>query len=150
MAALLDRYGGEERYAAFLARYPAHREPLLVEARVHLFRRDRYAFLADQARDDPDLRQRYARIAIGENRLLETVFPTVLGHSGFVWPKAMRTTLATWSGPPAAYRSPVGNELITMASRPVLQGLVAGLLALVLWAARRLGRDQGASLRTGN
>ncbi len=67
VAAILDRYAGEEQYRAFLARYPAHRD-LLVEARVHLFRRDRYAFLADQAKDDTDLRQQYARIAMGENR----------------------------------------------------------------------------------
>jgi VanZ family protein len=149
VAVILDRYAGEEQYRAFLARYPAHQDPLMVEARVHLFRRDRYAFLADQARDDPALRQQYARIAMGENRLMETVFPAVLGHSGYVWPEAMGATLAAWAGPAAPYESPVSGELITVASRPVLQGLLVVLLALTLWAARRVGRAHGAALGVG-
>ena len=142
VAAILDRYAGEEQYRAFLARYPAHRDPLLVEARVHLFRRDRYAFLADQAKDDTDLRQQYARIAMGENRIMETVFPTVLGHSGYRWPETMRATLATWAGPAAPYQSPVSSELITVAPRSVLQTLVLLLLVPVLWGVLRAGRRE--------
>ena len=142
VAAVLDRYAGEERYRAFLATYPANRDPLLVEARVHLFRRDRYAFLADQSRDDGNLRQRYARIAVGENLLMETVFPAVLAHSGYRWPPAMRATLQTWAGPAGPYRSPVSADLITVASRPVLLTLVAGLLVLVSWGGRRVGRGK--------
>jgi VanZ family protein len=142
VAAILDRYAGEEQYRAFLARYPAHRDPLVAEARVHLFRRDRYAFLADQARDDPDLRQQYVRIAMGENRIMETVFPTVLGHSGYRWPPPLRATLATWAGPAAPYRSPVSSELITVAPRFVLQTLVLLLLVPVLWGVLRVGRRE--------
>lgn len=142
VAAILDRYAGEEQYRAFLARYPAHQDPLMVEARVHLFRRDRYAFLADQGRDDPALRQQYARIAMGENRLMETVFPAVLGHSGYVWPEAMGATLAAWAGPAAPYESPVSGELITVAPPFVLQTLVLLLLVPVLWGVLRVGRRE--------
>ena len=142
LAPVLDRYAGEDRYRAFLARYPAHRDPLLFEARVHLFRRDRYAFLADQSRDESNLRQRYARIALGENLLMETVFPTVLAHSAYRWPPAMRATLRAWAGPAGPYRSPVSADLIIVASRPVLLTLVSGLLVLVLWGARRVGRGE--------
>ena len=150
VAPILDRYTGEERYSAFLARYPAHCDPLLVEARVHLFRRDRYAFLAHHTADNPDRRQRYARIAMGENRLMEIVFPRVLAHSGYCWPPAMRATLTAWSGSAPPYRSPVSSELITVASRPVLQGLLVVLLVLALSGAYWVGRGQTSVICTGN
>ena len=79
---------------------------------------------------------------MGENRLMETVFPTVLAHSGYRWPPAMRATLQAWAGPAGPYRSPVSADLITVASRPVLLTLVAGLLVLVSWGGRRVGRGK--------
>lgn len=150
VAPILDHYAGEERYSAFLAHYPAHRDPLLVEARVHLFRRDRYAFLAHHTADNPDRRQRYARIATGENRLMENIFPTVLEHSSYCWPPAMRATLTAWSGSAPPYRSPVSSELITVASRPVLQGVLVVLLVVALSGAYRVSRGQKGIICTRN
>jgi hypothetical protein len=131
----LSRHRAEADYARFLRTHPPHLDPLLVEARVRLFRRDRHAQLVALTKNDDGLRRRHARIAVAENLIMMEFLPTVLRHSGFVWPESIRLRLEILAGPIVSYRSPVSGSVITAISRPVLLSTLTALLALTLIAA---------------
>ena len=138
---LIGAYPGDARYPAFLQDHPAHRDPLAVEARIHVFRRDRYAA---EARRLPAGPQRHvaAEIACREQEILRVAFANVLAHSGFAWPADREAQMQSWRGDPRApYHSPVSQGLITRVSQGTLSTLLAALLVAALagerWAARR-------------
>lgn len=138
---LIGAYPGEARYAAFLQEHPGHRDPLAVEARIHVFRRDRYAAAAWRLPAGPH-RQAAAEIAGREQEILQAAFSNTLAHSGFAWPPGLEARLQAWRGdPPAPYHSPVSRGLITRVSPGMLVALLAAVLAAALagerWAARR-------------
>ena len=140
----LSRHREEADYARFLRTHPPHLDPLLVEARVRLFRRDRHAQLVALTKNDDGLRRRHARIAVAENLIMMEFLPTVLRHSGFAWPEPIRLRLEILAGPITSYRSPVSGSLIIAISRPVLLSTLTTLLALTLIAtawSRRLAQD---------
>lgn len=141
VAAALDQLRSEQAYHQFITRFPAYQDPLLAEARVHLFRRDRYAVMAAQAVGDVQRQQRYARIAHGENTILEKYFPNVLHHSGYAWSPEVRQRWEELGGDGPLYRSPVSNSLITSVSQTTLVSFLVVLMVMTLgvagWAAAR-------------
>lgn len=151
VAPLLDQYKTDRQYNEFLKKFPAFRHPLLVEARIHLFRRDRYALLTAQAGHDFKRRQDCATIAVGENRLLETYFPNTLRHSSYRWHPSIKARLAAASNNQEPYHSPVSSSLITIVTQQTLQTLlmlasstvVLSLVLLLAWKNRRSPRQPG-------
>ncbi|MBM9536637.1 VanZ family protein [Desulfobulbus alkaliphilus] len=141
VAAVLDQLRSDQAYHQFVTRFPAYQDPLLAEARVHLFRRDRYAAMARQAADAAQRQQRYAHIAHGENTILELYFPNILHHSGYAWPSAVRQRWEELGGDGPRYHSPVSNSLITRVSQATLLGVLGILMVTTLgvacWAATR-------------
>lgn len=135
VGAVLVRYRTEADYVGFLRTHPAHLDPLLMEARVRLFRRDRHAQLVVQNKDVDALRRHHARIAVAENRIMMEFLPTVLRHSGCTWPEPIRLRLEALAGLIASYHSPVSASVITAVSKPVLLATLTLLLALALIAA---------------
>ena len=136
----LARYRAETEYARFLRLNPPYRDPLLAEARVRLFRRDRHALLAAQTWDDANLRCDHARIAAAENRIMAEFFPTVLDRSGYAWQEPIRTRLEALAGPIGRYRSPVSASVITAVSKQILLSILTALLTLTLAAAAWIRR----------
>jgi hypothetical protein len=141
VATALDRLRSAQEYHQFVTRFPAYQDPLLAEARVHLFRRDRYAVMAEQAAEDAQRQQRYARIAHGENSILEVYFPHVLHHSSYVWPPAVRQRWEELGDVGPLYQSPVSSSLITRVTQTTLLGSLLFLMMFCLgvagWAAFR-------------
>jgi hypothetical protein len=135
VAAALDRLRSVQEYHQFVTRFPAYQDPLLAEARVHLFRRDRYAEMAEQAAGDAQRQQRYARIAHGENSILEVFFPRVLHHSSYVWSSAVRQHWEELGSNGPLYQSPVSSSLITRVTQTTLLGSLLVLMAITLWVA---------------
>ena len=139
-AAILASTRSDSQYTRFLAETPAHRDPLAVEARIHVFRRDRHAGEA-LWRKDPGEVSYYARIARGENRILKTYFSNTLARSVFAWPEERERRIEALSRGAPPYRSAVSSQLITRFSRT--QGTAVLLLLLLAagagerWAARR-------------
>ena len=122
VAACIDGFRTDQQYNQFLRLFPAHRDPLLSEVRIHLFRRDRYAHLAAQTQNDPPLKSSYAHIAIGENRILEVCFPHILAQSSYRWLPLIRANFMALSDDNRRpYRSPVSSSLITRVSKQTLQ-----------------------------
>ena len=130
-ALLRSRALTEPQYFRFLKEQPAHRDPLAVEARIHLFRRDRHAAAARDPQT-PDSLRFYAHVAHSENRILETHFSHTLRHSPFQWPEERARLMERLAQPPALYVSPVSRHLITRFTQRQVSAL---LLALLLAAA---------------
>ncbi len=130
-------------YASFLQAYPSGTEPFLHEARVHLFRRDRYLGSAYKYRDDPDIFSDHLTIAYHENLILERFFTNTLTSAGAVWPDAIRKRVQR-RGPETSYFSPVSDHLITDVSETGLWLLIIAGWVLLALVFRRWGRDNRA------
>lgn len=142
-AAILDQYKSDRHYSHFLRRYPSYADPFLVEARVHLFRRDRYASLAIKSAGDPDAINEYVLIAYRENQILRTYFPETLAASSYAWEPHLEEMVQAMVGPnPPPYDSPVSRYVITRFTRPQLiiassLLLFAALATTIAFARRR-------------
>lgn len=130
----------EADYESFLTRYTPISDPFLHEARVHLFRRDRYLTTAERHLDDEDWYRRDLTVGYRENRILERFFPNTLRHSGSRFTPERRAYLAERHFPKKSYESRVSSHLVTrIGERHVMVGAAAILLALlgIHGAARR-------------
>lgn len=140
VAELLNRVRTSEQYVRFLEETPAHRDPLAVEARIHLFRRDTHAEQS-QRRKPPGEAAFHAQVAHRENQILETYFSNTLHRSAFLWPEEKARRLAESSRGAPPYQSAVSEQLITRTSQAQTTAVLLLLLALAAagerWAARR-------------
>jgi len=144
VAAILDQYKAERHYPRFLHHYPAYVDPFLVEARVHLFRRDRHASLAIKAAGDPDAIVEHVMIAFRENQILRTYFPETLVASSYAWEPHLEEMVQAMVGPnPPPYDSPVSRYVITRFTRPQLITICSLVLLAGLVATMALSRRRG-------
>lgn len=130
-ALILDQYASRDTYPDFLRRHIGAKDPLLHEARVHLYSRN---VNAEWARDDDDpvrRRQRYTT-AYRENRIVEKYFGETLSTSASVWPDEFRSTVIANKLPGNKYDSLVSRHLITAYS-PWQAVLLFGVPALLLF-----------------
>lgn len=143
---ILAQFRDDTRYEEFLEIYTPVSDPFLHEARVHLFRRDRYLERAEEARDDEPTYREHMTIAFRENRLLEKYFPGVLAQSGYAWPAETRARAAQQALANADYESWVSRTLVTaVGEREVVWFFAIAIagLSLAAWAlkpGRRRGR----------
>ncbi len=131
-------------YARFLREHNPIRDPFLHEARVHLFRRDRYLETAERHRAAGDLAwaRRDWTVAWRENRILEDYFGHTLHHSGRALPEAERRRLAEEQRADRSYESRVSEGLITAVSERQLVAGWLGALAALFTIHRAAGRRQ--------
>lgn len=130
VAEVLNRYKADRLYERFLNTHPAHEDPFLVEARVHLFRRDRHGSLALRNADDPKVMKEHALIAFREQQILQSYFGNTLAASAYAWPDHIQATLAKIVGErPPLYDSPVSRYVITSVTQAQLTG---GILLVLL------------------
>lgn len=132
-AAILDRYHERRKYLEFLKTYTPHVDPFVHEARVHLFRRDRYLFLATKETDDKALSRSYRDVAYREHLIMAKYFPQTLQNSAYTLSPEAVETLANEHLPGQDYDSPVSGHLITWFSLgQMLSLLLLGLLGLIV------------------
>lgn len=111
-----------------------------MEARIHIFRRDRYAAEAHERFAGPE-RETAAEVAWREQQILAAWFPRTLGLSPFAWPADMTARIQTWRGPPwPRYYSPVSRGIITWTSRRTLGLALLAVLLAALAGERRAAR----------
>lgn len=130
-ARALNRVRSDDQYRAFLRETPAHLNPLAVEARIHLFRRDRYAGHALWA-TNREAAAAFARVAFRENQILQHFFSNTLEPSVFAWPEERVRRIQELATEPGPYESAVSRNLITWTPQSRITAL---LLALLLLAA---------------
>lgn len=137
----LNEFKNDRQYMYFMSKAEAYKDPLLVEARVHIFRRDRYARLTRETRNNEELRRANAIIALQENVILEKYFPNVINNSRYIWPDDVKQMFTDISRGMPMKTSPVSSALITRVTQGQLTGLLVGLMALSLaglvWSFRR-------------
>lgn len=133
-AAILDEFR-EERYSAFLSVYPSWRDPFVHEARVHLFRRDRYLAYA-AGTDSEDEKVKHLLVVRAENLILERYFRTTLEASSYRLSEEVRKRSDSFVGAKHDYVSPVDRHLITVVTEEQIWMMI-GLAVLSL-----LGVDQ--------
>jgi hypothetical protein len=145
VGAWLSAYKSDRQYTDFLNKYPQHKHPFASEARIHLFRRDRYAADMRNGSLTPADKAEKAWVAHHENLILENYFPMMLSNSRYVWSPERKAAIAGLAKGEKPYISPVSQHLITGLSRSVMLMLVFILLVLALagerWASR-VSRDE--------
>ncbi len=112
-ADILDRYQDEQTYPAFLSLYSPITDPFVHEARVHLFRRDRYYNTAMNYENQPDEYARRLTIAWRENMIMEKHFSNTLQLSNYVWSDEKKARVQAHHRPNEVYDSWVSRGLIT-------------------------------------
>lgn len=143
-AAILDRYATRKSMEAFNLLYTIVTDPFVFEARIHLYRRDRYVERAGEAETRAPQDRAAVRdlltVAWRENLILEKYFPETLGHSSHRWPPILRDRLRQANRPATAYDSAVSRHLITSLADWQLAGLLLAGMAGLLIAASLIGR----------
>ncbi len=137
---LLARYP-ESAYGDFLARYTPITDPFAHEARVHLFRRDRYLETATWYPDDEQHARSDLTVGFREHLILEKYFPSTLRHSGSALTPEQRADLAERQFADEPHESRVSESLVTeLGEREIVLGwlgMLALLVAIHLSAGRR-------------
>jgi len=134
----------KHRYSAFLDTWSVADDPFTYELRIHLFSRDRTLGKARQREFTGADAVEQVTVAWFENRLIERVFPSSLAHSSYRWPPRLERRLESLHDPDHRFVSAAGSHLITVASQPVVLGVIGALVVALLVADRLLGRyDRG-------
>jgi len=148
--ALLRAYASDEAYADFLRDVTPARDAFAHEARVHLFRRDRYLANGRLHPDDPAWQQRDLTVAYREDEILSRYFSATLRAAGAALDDEVREELARRQDPTTVYTSRVSERLVTFVSEGQVAlgfALLLALLALAERAARRRHRGRAADAR---
>jgi hypothetical protein len=127
-------------YGRFLDTWPVSEDPFTYEMRVHLFARNRNFDKARRREFTGSMARYQLTVSWYENRLLETVFPTTLAHSSYVWKKDPRTRAEAAHDPDHRFSSAAGSHLITIASERAIRAVMLVLVVLGLVADAAIGR----------
>lgn len=139
-AKILNQFRGRNFYQTFLSFYTPITDPFVHEARVHLFRRDRYFYAALGYQEDLEEYSEYLTIALRENQIMEKYFSNTLQNSNYVWNEKKLALTWQYFFQDDSYDSPVSGDLITRVSeRQVVFLFMALILGLILFR-RYLGK----------
>ncbi|MBU0678927.1 MAG: VanZ family protein [Verrucomicrobia bacterium] len=137
----LNAYSREPQAKEFLKIYTAAGDPFLHEARVHIYRRDKYRRVAPRHVDDPPLYTFHKNVAHRENQILEKHFRRTLESSVLWMDREYAEDLATYETD-EKYVSPVSKHLLTRWSETdYWTGIAIALLVLLvvrIYYGRRL------------
>ncbi len=141
-AGILEEYKDPDLYLEFLRAYSPYTDPFVHEARVHLFRRDRYLRKAfsEETLNDEALRREYATIAYRENQILQHSFPNTLAQSSYPWAPDQAAALEPYVDFDAPYLSKVSRRTVTNHSEAELFGLLLLVMGFFVVADILLGR----------
>jgi hypothetical protein len=146
-AKILNKFQDEKLYSLFLGSYTPITDPFVHEARVHLFRRDRYF---DKALEIGDNSKWYApglTIALRENLIMKKYFYNTLKHSNYIWTDEQSALARQHFIQDDFYDSPVSRDLITrVKEQQVAAFFVALILGLTLFRWYLGKRPEGEAL----
>jgi len=147
-AKILNRFQEGHSYGTFLSLYTPISDPFVHEARVHLFRRDRYFNSAADCKNDADEYARRLNIAFRENQIMVKFFYNTLQHSSYVWTEENLSLARRHFLNDENYDSEVSQKLITRLSEAqvacFLIVFISGLI-LVHWYLGRAPEDAATS-----
>ena len=148
-AAILDHYRPHRKYSEFLQIYTPHTDPFSHEARVHLFRRDKFIARAKKETEDDERRRKYLDVAYREHLIMAKYFPQTLQKSAYPLPPETVELLAKERSPDHSYDSPVSRHLITLFSQRQLVILLSFVFLALIILDRYLTRKIDATSKNG-
>jgi len=143
-ALVLDQFREDSTYGRFLERYTPVNDPFLHEARVHLFRRDRYLKRSSGVMDDEGEYHRYLTIAYCENQIMERYFPHTLHESVYVLPIEQIAFLRRNLLSADEYDSAVSQHLVTRVNERQLLMVIVVILIGIGTLDRLYGKGEDA------
>ena len=123
VAEAIDSYP-EGSHQRFVRSHQGFEDPLLYEARLHIFSRDYHARMAMSEAVKPAARTDHFTRAFRENRILEEFYGNTLRHSSFVLDDEQRKVLQTNQDQDQHFASRVGSHIITSWSERGLRGML--------------------------
>jgi VanZ family protein len=144
---ILNKFQDEKSYPLFLGSYTPITDPFVHEARVHLFRRDRYFDAALKVGDNSKWYAPGLTIALRENLIMEKYFYNTLKQSNYIWTEEQLALARQHFLPDYFYDSLVSRDLITRVSEQQAAGFFMVLiLGLILFRWYLGKRPEGESL----
>lgn len=139
-AEILQKYRDPSRYKEFLDKYPAFAHPFVHEARVRLFRRDRY--LKNARKHEPGSAAHVQQVAVAqrEDLILRRYFVHTYHAASLDPDDESAEVMKRWHDPDASYVSPVGGQLFTRVREGQLWLIVVACVILLETAQKTYGR----------
>ena len=129
-----------KKYQDFLIYFPGYARPFLHEMRVHVFRRNRRFWQANEAKAEK-LRKKNLFIAYKENLILEKYFGNTVLKSPYKWPKRRIERIEKEIDVTQFYRSPVSAASPVSLKEKTLWGviflIIITLVFLNIWISQR-------------
>jgi hypothetical protein len=141
-AKILNTFQDEKLYPLFLRFNTPITNPFVHEARVHLFRRDRYFDTALKSEDDPEEYAKCLTIALHENLIMEKYFYNTLKQSNYVWTEEQSALAWQHFLPDDFYDSLVSRDLITRVKEQQVAAFFVALILGLLLFRWYLGKDR--------
>jgi len=142
VARILDRHPGtDDRFFALVLRRPAYRFPFLIEARMHLYTRDRFVLDARLPSASPDQIRVAASGADRENRIMEQYFPVTFSNAHYKWDAETEAFVRAHADRNHPFKSPVARHLTTRISGPVAISIPAAVFFAFLIAQIMMARS---------
>jgi len=138
-AEILNLFQGEKKYKIFLQFYTPISDPFVHEARVHLFRRNRYLRTALYHKNDPEEFDRRMAIAFRENQIMEKYFHDTLQLSDYTLSQKQQSLAGQYLLGKDAYESSVSKDLTTRVSERQVAGLLMVFILGLILLRRYLG-----------
>ncbi len=125
VGALLDSFSGTNGYKRFMKEVAPIDDPFAYEARVRLFRRDKFAREAMALRRSPEKARYAATIALREGELAASLYSNTLAHmtTGEI-PADWTPIIASLADASSPYESPVSNQLLTRFSERGIRSIL--------------------------
>jgi hypothetical protein len=138
VSTILDRYP-RGRYWAFLRNHQGYEDPLLYEARVHIFSRDVHLRRARKASPGSREEMWQATQAFRENEILEQYFGNTLRQSAYKLSAAEKRELEDRFDPDRHFVSKNASHLITWIGESGLRTLLLVIVGLLVAADITIG-----------
>jgi len=139
VAGLID--ANRHRYGVFLDTWPVSKDPFTYEARVHIYARNRNLAKARDQKFTGAMALEQLSVAWHENFLMEEIFGNTLDQSSYRWGPRLRQRIESAHERDLSFRSAAGSHLITIASERTIRFILLVLVAAMIVADLRLGRQ---------
>jgi VanZ family protein len=142
-AKILNKFQDEKSYPLFLRVHTPITDPFVHEARVHLFRRDRYFNAAFKVGDNPKWYvSKRLTIALRENLIMEKYFCNTLKHSNYIWTEEQSILARKFFMQDKFDDSLVSRDLITRVKEQQVAGFFVVLILGLTLFRWYLGKDR--------
>jgi len=142
VAKILDKFQDEKLYSLFLRVCTPITDPFVHEARVHLFRRDRYFDNALKLGDNSKWYASCLTIALRENLIMEKYFRSTFKQSNYIWAEEQSILARKHFLQDKFDDSLVSRDLITWVKEKQVAGFFMVLIMGLTLFRYYLGKDR--------